>query len=233
MVSWIGFEDKLLYMDNASLRDSYARKLIEETGRKEDVVGHGFIRKYYNIPEGNGKEFEVRDFWNYEKLPEEIATKLQNGEMDDLLEYVSNINLRYIISVALESWKVKAWKIFSKNNPSNDDLCYIIICAPESWKVKAWEILSKNNPSNIDLRCIIRYAPDSWKVKACEILLRNNPDNFGLRCIIRYAPESWKVKAWEILSKNNPSNIDLSYIIIYAPESWKVKAQKLLDERNK
>jgi hypothetical protein len=174
MVSWIGFEDKLLYMDNASLRDSYARKLIEETGRKEDVVGHGFIRKYYNIPEGKGREFEVNEFWNYEKLPEEISMKLQNGEMDDLLEYVSNINL-----------------------------CDIIILAPDSWKVKAWEIFSKNNPSNIYLRCIIRYAPESWKEKASEILLRNNPSNLELRYIICYAPDSWKVKAQKLLDERN------------------------------
>jgi hypothetical protein len=204
MVSWIGFEDKLLYMDNASLRDSYARKLIEETGRKVDVVGHGFIRKYYNIPEGKGIEFEVRDFWNYEKLPEEISMKLQNGEMDDLLEYVNNL-----------------------------DLSYIIIYAPESWKEKAWQILSKNNPSNDDLRCIIIHAPESWKEKAWEILLRNNLSNYDLCYIIIHAPESWKEKASEILLRNNPSNLELRYIICYAPDSWKVKAQKLLDERNK
>ena len=145
IISWIEVEGKNLYMDNESLRDAYARELIKETGRNSDVVGHGFIRKYYNIPEEKGKEFEVNDFWNYEKLPEEIANKFRNNEMDELFKYISNDDLSYIVCYATDTYKEKAWKLLLKNNPSNDDLSYIVYWATDTYMEKARLELAKRN----------------------------------------------------------------------------------------
>jgi len=174
IISWIEVEGKNLYMDNESLRDSYARELIKETGRTSDVVGHGFVRKYYNIPEGKGKEFEVDDFWNYEKLPEEIANKFRNNEMDELFKYISNDDLRYIVCWATDTYKEKAGKLLLKNNPSNDDLSYIVCYATDTYKEKAWKLLLKNNPSNDDLSYIVYWATDTYMEKARLELAKRN-----------------------------------------------------------
>jgi hypothetical protein len=232
IISWIEVEGKNLYMDNESLRDSYARELIKETGHNEDVEGHGFIRKYYNIPEGKGKEFEVNDFWNYGKLPEEIANKFRNNEMDELFKYVSNYGLINIVRYATDTYKEKAWKLLLKNNPSNFDLSYIVCYATDTYKEKAWKLLLKNNPSHDELRYIVCCATDTYKEKAWKLILKNNPSNNDLRGIVCCATDTYKEKAWKLILKNNPSNDDLRDIVYCTTDTYKEKARLELAKRN-
>jgi len=126
MVSYVKVDDKLLYIDNDTLRDPFVKKLIKETGRKSDVLGHGFIRKAYNIPQGKGKDFENRDFWNPDNFPEEIADKLRNNEFSELWNYMDIFDLSYIIRYAPSEYKEKAWELFKGIKYDKYDLRYII-----------------------------------------------------------------------------------------------------------
>jgi hypothetical protein len=197
-ISWIEKDGLILYLTDAEIFGK--DKSLLEGCKDNDFLGHGAIRNFYNI-EG-GLEREVRDFWNENILPKEIADKVQ--EFD------------------------KYWGKTFENYFQNDDLRYLIEYAPETYKPKACEQLLKQGPTNYDLRYLIEYAPETYKPKAWQQLLKQKPTNYDLRYLIEYAPETWKIKAWQQLLKQKPTNYDLIYLIEYAPEIWKIKARKLL-----
>ena len=198
--SYIELEDgTIAHLTDVELRDKTIRERLKGC-QDNDLIGHGAIRKAFNIT--RGRDVEIKDFWNIEQFPKEIQVTLRNFD-----KYYSRV------------WS----ECFT-----GEDLRYIIYYAPEAWKNKAWEQLLKQEPSNDDLRCIIEYAPEAYKNKAWKQLLKQEPSNNDLCCIVYYAPEAWKNKASEQLLKQKPSNNDLCYIVNYAPEAWANKASKLL-----
>ncbi len=133
-----------------------------------DFIGHGSIEKYFRI---KGTHKEVKDFWNYNKLPEPLKNMVmefcKSGFKKNwgktFKKYFMNDDLRYIIEYAPEKYKGLAAKQLLTQNPSNDDLRYIIIYAPEKYKGLAWKQLLTQNPSNDDLSYIIICAPEKYK----------------------------------------------------------------------
>ena len=199
--SYIELEDgTIAHLTDVELRDKTIRERLKGC-QDNDLIGHGAIRKAFNIT--RGRDVEIKDFWNIEQFPKEIQVTLRNFD-----KYYSRVwsecftgeDLCYIIEYAPEAYKNKAWKQLLKQKPSNDDLCCIIYYAPKAWKNKAWKQLLKQKHSNEDLRYIIYYAPEAWKNKAWEQLLKQEPSNDDLRCIIKYAPEAYKNKASKLLS---------------------------------
>ena len=157
-ISWVELPDgKLAFLTDEDVFSRHGRRVLQGC-RDNDFLGHGAIRRFFGLgPRGTDRE--VRDFWNLEKLPQEIADKIR--EFD------------------------KHWgRMWRAGFFQNDDLIYIIINASEEWKEKAWRKLLKQNPSNLDLRIIIRYAPNpSYKAKAAEQLLKQKPSSYELRYI--------------------------------------------------
>jgi len=49
-ISWIKTEDgDLVYMTDKDLETSRGRRLVRDSGRSEDVLGHGFLKQYMDL----------------------------------------------------------------------------------------------------------------------------------------------------------------------------------------
>ena len=72
--SWIEKDGKILHLTDLDLRDKVIKERLKDC-KDNDILGHGAIRKAYNIT--GGKDYEVKDFWNTKKLPIEIAKTIK------------------------------------------------------------------------------------------------------------------------------------------------------------
>ncbi len=106
-ISWIEKGDALLYLTDSEIFSARGRKMSNAC-KDNDFIGHGAIRKFYGVSPENGIEKEIRDFWNTEKLPSELAE--QAKEFD------------------------KHWSRTFQNYFQNNDLCYIITNVPNHGK---------------------------------------------------------------------------------------------------
>jgi hypothetical protein len=117
-ISWISVnkdgENLLFYLTDKEIFSEEGKKKFLDC-RDNDVIGHGAIREFFELG-SRGQEHEVRDFWNSDKLPEELAEKVQN-------------------------FGVHWGKTFRSGFFQADDLEYIIQNGPENWKQKATEQL--------------------------------------------------------------------------------------------
>ena len=207
-LSYIEKGDNFYYLDDSKVFSKEGRALLKHC-QDNDILGHGTIRKYFSDTDGKpmtgGKNCEVNDFWNTEKLPSELATKVKNFEQH--------------------------WGRMLKTGLFQNALLGMVMYAPEEYKALAWKQLLKQEPSNYDLRYLVMHAPEEYKALAGKQLLKQGPSNDDLRCLVEYAPEEYKALAWKQLLKQGPSNDDLRCLVEYAPEEYAKKAQKLLDER--
>ena len=204
-LSCVVVKDKYYYLEDKDVFSSYGRKVLAGCN-DNDVLGHGAIRKYYNIKNGVGRDVEYKNFWELDKLPnDEIRRKV-------------------------ESFDVYFGKMFRKCF-QNDDLCYVIVWASDEWREKEWVQLLKQGATNYDLCWVIKYASDEWREKAWVQLLKQGATNYALRYVIEYAPDEWKKKAWVQLLKQGARNDDLRYVIVWAPEKFKQMAKEELRRR--
>ena len=94
LISYVEKEGKYFFITGKDLRDKHIKKFLDGT---KDVIGHGFVRKVYNIKGGTDRE--NRDFWNGD-LPDEIKQAWNAGEFDGLLEYLDSNDMEYIVQNA-------------------------------------------------------------------------------------------------------------------------------------
>ena len=110
-ISYIEKNGEILYLTDKEVFSKFGKEHLKGC-LHNDILGHGAIRKFYNIQ--GGRDVEVKDFWNLDKLPKEIAAKIK--EFD------------------------KHWgKIFKAGHFQTDDLQFIHTNAPEPWKSKAFK----------------------------------------------------------------------------------------------
>ena len=76
-LSWIELDKKLYYITDEDVKSEKGKELIKKSGSFQDAFGHGFIREYYDLGQA-GQEKEVNDYWHLEKLPKELAEKVEN-----------------------------------------------------------------------------------------------------------------------------------------------------------
>ena len=140
-ISYIQKGDQLFYLTDDEIFSKEGREKLSDC-QDNDFIGHGAIRKFFDIK--GGEDHEVRDFWNTDKLPKELADKIANFD-----SYWGKTFKRYFM---------------------NDDLRDIICNSTEEYKAKAWEQLLAQRPSRYDLDCIICYSTEEYKTKAKELL---------------------------------------------------------------
>ena len=104
-ISWVELDDEVLYLDDEDVFSKFGKEIFKDC-KDNDILGHGAIRKYYNIPDNKGIGREVKDFWNVKKLPEILQSKVEKFPGD---------------------WKEIFTKYFQ-----NDDLCYLVAYAPDN-----------------------------------------------------------------------------------------------------
>jgi hypothetical protein len=105
-------ETLLLYLTDAEVFSEEGRKLFNDC-KDNDPLGHGAIDRYYGL-NGKGMEHEIRDFWNTNKLPKELAEKVTNFDAHWGKMFTSGCfqidDLEYIVQNGPEKWKEKAGK---------------------------------------------------------------------------------------------------------------------------
>ena len=80
-ISWKECQGKYYFLTN----DVVALKLEEfkkyNAGWKNDLVGHGAIEWFFNLPHGCGKNFECEDFSTPSNFPSVIVEAIKAGKM--------------------------------------------------------------------------------------------------------------------------------------------------------
>ena len=202
-ISWVELPDgTLAYLTDADVYSRHGRKVLQDC-IDNDFLGHGAIRRFFGLGK-KGIDREQRDFWETDKLPQELAEKVKQfdkywGRMwrEGVFQ---NDDLADIIRHAPDPWRRKACQQLLRQNPSNGDLGNIIVYGLDPWKEKAWRLFELN-ASGVNLAYVIIGASDPWKGKACQQLLQQNPSEADLIVITKYCPEPWKTKAHEELDK--------------------------------
>ena len=108
-MSWIEYNGELYYLTDKQLKDKRGLKLKKyiQQDYKEEIIGHGAIRYYYDIPNGKGKNVECTDFSTQKIFPEEIRKKLKLGMITQF-----GLDCRMLSQSALAEYK-KIWQFSS------------------------------------------------------------------------------------------------------------------------
>ena len=166
-ISYIKNKDGIFYLTD---KEVFGSRGLEMDFKNNDPIGHGAIEKYYGV---TGEHKEVRDFWNTEKLPGELAKKLSSVES------------------FLDNWGL----MLKRGCFENDDLRYLVRYAPDEYRALASEQLLKQSPTKYDLRYLVRYAPDKYRSLAWKQLLKQSPTNYDLTHLVEYAPDEYRALA--------------------------------------
>lgn len=108
-------ETHLFYLTDQEVFSKEGTKKFKDC-QDNDVLGHGAIDRFFEL-NGKGRQYEVQDFWNLKKLPQEIAEKVQHFDAH---------------------WG----KMFHSGAFQSDDLEYIIQNGPQEWRERATKQLS-------------------------------------------------------------------------------------------
>ena len=82
-VSWIEHKGEILFLTNDLLDTPKGKELIIFLANRywDDVCGHGAIREYWGLQQGQGLEKEECDLSNPSKLPMQIVVAIKAGKM--------------------------------------------------------------------------------------------------------------------------------------------------------
>ena len=84
-ISWIEYEDQILFLTDADLNTKRGRELRDYLGKKfdEDIMGHGAIRFYYEIGQ-KGHNRECTNFLNPDNFPAVIQNAIKKGKFSKI-----------------------------------------------------------------------------------------------------------------------------------------------------
>jgi len=82
-VSWIEYQDQIFFLKNSNLSTKEGRELLKPEYR-DDISGHGAIRKYYPELGNKGTNKECTDFSTPDYFPSEIVTAIKGGQLSKI-----------------------------------------------------------------------------------------------------------------------------------------------------
>ena len=124
-VSWIEFNDQVLFLTDKQIEETRER-LIKWNPDKSEWQGHGAIKLYYGLHEGDGVQKECTDFSRPSNFPEEIQTAIKKGSMTygipaNIKQLLNQRGVQKYEKVEQPAWeqyqKVQQpafWKVFAK-----------------------------------------------------------------------------------------------------------------------
>ncbi len=239
-ISWIETslispKSGLFYLTDAQAYSDRGKEVLAGA-QDNDILGHGAIRAFYDLGQV-GKEHEVTDFWNLEKLPSELQEKIRNFDLYWGRMFRSGCfqddDLRHILLHAPSGWREKAWTQLLMQHPTNSDFLIIVRDAPAEWKERASAQLFEQDLSNEDLRYIMAYGTPELQEKAWKRLMEQGPSSGELCAVVAFTPQQWKERAWDMLTTRELSDENLRFLEMHAPHAWAQKVRVELVKRGK
>ena len=80
-ISWIEYRGEVLYLTDEDLDTKKGKELLDYIQNPDDIKGHGAVRYFYDIPQGQGTDREVIDLSSSDKLPKEIVKAVKECRM--------------------------------------------------------------------------------------------------------------------------------------------------------
>lgn len=178
----------ILYLDDHTVfsKDGNALRKLGAAGN--DFLGHGAVRAVYGLKKEEGRDVEVRDFWNAHKLPEELRDKFKDfptwkknfGRMFEMSAQVED--LEYIIGNAPKHWAdLKAWceellatpiaEVFPINSRDDQSVSELVLLGKYDYKnpdINDANFPSQATPSSKKEAILLRFRGgiDDDKVEA-------------------------------------------------------------------
>ena len=160
-ISWYESKDgALFYLTDAEIFSARGREIAEQI--KNDALGHGAICAYFDLKADQLIRREEPFFWLTEKLPSEIAQKIENfdrhwGKMFKEGYFPSYILTDVILHyVTPKIWREKFFEQFKQQISSHKFLysldfqclvAIVILGDSKACRKSAWKILIKNKKS--------------------------------------------------------------------------------------
>ena len=114
-VSWIEYEDQILFLTDADLNTKRGRELKDYLGEKYmDISGHGAIRFYYEIGD-KGHNRECSDFSDPDEFPPAIIEAIKKGKFSKIAMPENPLQL-----IKAQAWakykkiQIPAWAKYEK-----------------------------------------------------------------------------------------------------------------------
>ena len=84
-VSWVEHKGIVYFLSDDELATPEGRELRQYCECDDDLLGHGAIRKYYNLGNDQGVAKECMDFSNPENFPQRIRKMIKDGKFRRLV----------------------------------------------------------------------------------------------------------------------------------------------------
>ena len=123
-VSWIEHKGIIYFLSDDELSTSKGHELRQYCGSEDDLLGHGAIRKYYNLGQDQGVNKECNDFSSPDNFPAKIQTMIRDGKFKrlTLMKFPSSL-LSATVLEEYQKIKQPAW-FDLYDNPINRPECW-------------------------------------------------------------------------------------------------------------
>lgn len=185
-ISWIevetsgksGGKKEVLFLTDADVFSEYGREVLKGTS-DNDVLGHWAIVAFFRLSPTDGRRLKARCFWETAGLPRVIAQKINNfdehfGRM--FREHFLNSDLTWMVGVAPQQWKTKAWKELLRRQVPDSEICGLLYhnspgTVPLAWMKKVLKELVRRNAPNSTFKTITWNSCPEWvKEEARSVL---------------------------------------------------------------
>jgi hypothetical protein len=85
-ISWVEYKEDIFFLTNDCLKTKEGKALRRYLGDqfKEDIKGHGAVRRYFGIPENKGTNKEYTDFSSPKCFPTKIKAAILDGSFSQI-----------------------------------------------------------------------------------------------------------------------------------------------------
>jgi len=112
-VSWIDYKGQVLFLNDKKLNSRRGKELKEYDLNPENWQGHGAICWFYGIERKDCKQFELEDFSDPFKFPEEVREEIKNCQFKHFLPKVGQL-LQGLALAEYEKVQGPAWAEYQK-----------------------------------------------------------------------------------------------------------------------
>lgn len=196
-----GGKTHLLYLDDDALfkadgsHSDRVQELLKDS-KDNDFLGHGAIRVFHGLKEKEGREHETQDFWNKEKLPQELCPRFKDSETvlrhfgRMLKTYAQPDDLDYIMVKAPKTSEWSGMGLFARETLYNQRKA-IVDKLVKSATVEKFKIGPDNGISVEELRKAGGYDYQNENITTANFPAKATPETEAILIDFHDEVESW------------------------------------------